>query len=58
MFYCKGWGQLANVDGDLWEGDVETGNGGSELKLNAEKEAGTNQFSTLLLYQVCHATYK
>ena len=49
----QGWTQLTKSEGsDIWEGEVETGDPKTVLKLNMETEDGSGQFSTLLTYQV------
>ena len=48
----KGWCQLKQDDAGMWRGDAETGEAGTELKLAAEMKQGSNNFETLLTYEV------
>ncbi|KAI0219009.1 hypothetical protein LSAT2_029350 [Lamellibrachia satsuma] len=48
----SGWTYLTKEEDDIWSGDVETGDGGNEIKLSALFEEGSNTYSMLLTYMV------
>jgi hypothetical protein len=49
---CKGWTHLNQTSDNIWEGLVTTGYAGTEVRIMARFEIGSDEFYRLLTYKV------
>ncbi|XP_052079746.1 uncharacterized protein LOC127717920 isoform X1 [Mytilus californianus] len=52
---CKGWTHLEETSKHVWEGLVTTGYAGTDVRIMARFEIGSNEFLRLLTYKVISA---
>lgn len=49
---CKGWTHLEKISDEIWEGSVTTGYAGTDIRIMARFEKGSDEFHRLLTYKV------